>query len=121
MHKLEATRYTTRRDIRCFVFSGAAPLRASVKPTRVSASIGHSLRLNCSTEGYPVREVSWTKDSRPLYTSDRIKIIYNEVLVVNGVKRQDRGMYQCFVRNRFETVQAASEVIINGENTRRFI
>ncbi|XP_042142402.1 Down syndrome cell adhesion molecule-like protein Dscam2 [Ixodes scapularis] len=92
-----------------------APLRASVKPTRVSASIGHSLRLNCSTEGYPVREVSWTKDSRPLYTSDRIKIIYNEVLVVNGVKRQDRGMYQCFVRNRFETVQAASEVIINDE------
>lgn len=93
-----------------------APLRASVSPSRVSASIGHSLRLNCTTEGYPVRELTWTKDGRPLYTTDRVKLIYNKVLVVNGIKRQDRGMYQCFAKNQFESAQAAAEVILNGEH-----
>ncbi|XP_077560083.1 cell adhesion molecule Dscam1-like isoform X2 [Haemaphysalis longicornis] len=93
-----------------------AMLRASVTPARVSASIGHTLRLNCSASGYPVRELSWTKDARPLYSSDRVKLLFNdEVLVVNAVKRQDRGMYQCFVRNQFEMAQAAAEVILNDE------
>ncbi|XP_050039355.1 cell adhesion molecule Dscam1-like isoform X1 [Dermacentor andersoni] len=93
-----------------------APLRASVSPSRVSASIGHTLRLNCSATGYPVRELSWSKDARPLYASDRVKLLFDDrVLVVNAVKRQDRGMYQCFVRNQFEVAQAASEVILNDE------
>ncbi|KAK8776005.1 hypothetical protein V5799_030650, partial [Amblyomma americanum] len=93
-----------------------APLRATVSPARVSASIGHTLRLNCSAAGYPVRELSWTKDARPLYASERVKLLFDDqVLVVNAVKRQDRGMYQCFVRNQFEVAQAAAEVILNDE------
>ncbi|KAL1414485.1 hypothetical protein MTO96_000887 [Rhipicephalus appendiculatus] len=63
-----------------------------------------------------VRELSWSKDAKPLYASDRVKLLFDDrVLVVNAVKRQDRGMYQCFVRNQFEVVQGASEVILNDE------
>ncbi|KAH8026100.1 hypothetical protein HPB51_015449 [Rhipicephalus microplus] len=52
---------------------------------------------------------------KPLYVP-AVKLLFDDrLLVVNAVKRQDRGMYQCFVRNQFEVAQAASEVILNDE------
>ncbi|XP_064480158.1 cell adhesion molecule Dscam1-like [Ornithodoros turicata] len=93
----------------------SAPLRVMIVPSRASVSVGHTLRLNCSYHGFPVREVVWMKDTRPIYTNERIRIIYNELLVINSIKREDGGMYQCFVRNQFETAQDAAEVVLNDE------
>ncbi len=37
-----------------------------------------------------------------------------DVLRINSVKKEDRGMYQCFVRNDRESAQATGELKLGG-------
>jgi hypothetical protein len=47
---------------------------------------------------YSLKAVYWLKDGRPLGHSD-------PVLKITSVGKNDRGMYQCFVRNDKESAQ----------------
>ncbi len=52
--------------------------------------------------------VRWMKDGEDLGLAGR------DVLRINSVKKEDRGMYQCFVRNDRESAQATGELKLGG-------
>lgn len=59
--------------------------------------------FNCIYKGNPVRTITWSKDGKPLNLD-------GPVLRIDAVKKEDKGMYQCFVRNDQESAQASAEL-----------
>ena len=96
----------------------ATPLHVEVTPSLLSVHLGGSAEFRCietsqqSLQLAPSLSTMWLKDGRPLpgparSTGDR--------LLIPGVGREDRGMYQCFVRRaEGETAQAAAELQLGG-------
>lgn len=58
--------------------------------------------------------VTWKKDQRPLAASTRVRLLSREVLHITSVRREDRGMYQCFVFNDQDGAQGTAELKISG-------
>lgn len=56
------------------------------------------------------------KDGQPLRTGARIRAVSRERISVMSVAREDRGMYQCFVRNEYEMAQGIAELRLGGES-----
>lgn len=57
--------------------------------------------------------MTWYKDGRQLPSTGRGT---SEILVVNNVGREDRGMYQCIVRRaEGDTAQASAELQLGGK------
>lgn len=57
--------------------------------------------------------ITWYKDGRALPGSSRHN---SDHYVINGVGRDDRGMYQCLVRRpEGDTGQAAAELLLGGK------
>ena len=54
-----------------------------------------------------MKSVTWTKDGKRLPTSD-------SVIRIDAVRREDRGMYQCFVRNDQDSAQSTAELKLGG-------
>lgn len=71
--------------------------------------------FNCSIRGYPVSTVRWTKDSRFLKDSSRIRIASKNQLMLTSVRREDHGIYQCFAGNDGDSAQAAAQIMIGGK------
>ncbi|BES94143.1 IGc2 [Nesidiocoris tenuis] len=86
------------------VLTVTAPLVASVEPTVQTVDFGRPVLLTCNYEGNPVKTVSWIKDGKALPGQN------NAVMKIDSVKKEDKGMYQCFVRNEQESAQASAEL-----------
>ena len=69
---------------------------------------GRPATFKCSYRGNPVETVRWMKDGEDLGLAGR------DVLRISSVKKEDRGMYQCFVRNARESAQATGELKLGG-------
>lgn len=69
----------------------------------------------CSASGFPQAAFYWLKDGQPLRTGARIRIVSRERISVTSVAREDRGMYQCFVRNEHEMAQGIAELRLGGK------
>ncbi|XP_034252481.1 Down syndrome cell adhesion molecule-like protein Dscam2 [Thrips palmi] len=69
-----------------------APLSVHVLPPRQTVDVGKSADLVCQAAGFPRQQVRWLKDGRPL----------------RG--KEDRGMYQCVVRNDHDMAQGIAEL-----------
>jgi hypothetical protein len=93
----------------------ATPLHVEVTPPLLSVHLGGSAEFRCieSSQQSPTPQVTWYKDGRPLPGAARSN---GDRLVIPGVGREDRGMYQCVVRRpEGETAQAAAELQLGGE------
>lgn len=57
--------------------------------------------------GNPIKTISWLKDGKPLE--------HNEAIFrIEAVRKEDKGMYQCFVRNDQESAEASAELKLGG-------
>lgn len=67
--------------------------------------------------GSPIGLVQWFRNGELLVIdgSGKLKLLGPLVLVVNRVTRHDRGMYQCVVRNDWESAQGSAELRLGGE------
>ena len=63
--------------------------------------------FTCNYEGNPVKTIGWLKDGKNLNHEDG-------TLRIDAVKKEDKGMYQCFVRNDQESAQACAELKLGG-------
>jgi hypothetical protein len=94
----------------------ATPLHVEVTPPLLSVHLGGSAEFRCveaSQQSSPSLLITWFKDGRPLPGAARSS---GDRLVIPGVGREDRGMYQCVVRRaEGETAQAAAELQLGGE------
>ncbi|KAJ8866136.1 hypothetical protein PR048_033660 [Dryococelus australis] len=93
----------------------STPLQVEVSPTTLSVHLGGTAEFRCvetSRSSSPLL-ITWYKDGRPLPGSARGS---GDRLVIPGVGRDDRGMYQCLVRRaEGETAQASAELQLGGK------
>ncbi|KAB7494488.1 Hemicentin-1 [Armadillidium nasatum] len=89
------------------VLTVTAPLNAQVEPAVQTVEFGRPATFTCSYTGNPVKSVSWYKDGKPLKHKEA-------VLRIPNVGREDKGMYQCFVRNDQESAQGTAELKLGG-------
>ncbi|CAM1303017.1 Uncharacterised protein r2_g1303 [Pycnogonum litorale] len=76
--------------------------------TQKTVHDGNGIELNCHTTGYPIQNIHWTLNGEPIVS---LSIQENrEKIVIRNIGRHDRGMYQCFVRNQWEVVQATLQL-----------
>ncbi|XP_016662705.1 Down syndrome cell adhesion molecule-like protein Dscam2 isoform X43 [Acyrthosiphon pisum] len=90
------------------VLTVTAPLNAIVEPTIQTVDFGRPATLTCNYEGNPVKTISWLKDGKRLSSHD------GRVLRIDSVRKEDKGMYQCFVRNEQESAQGSAELKLGG-------
>ncbi|XP_043269645.1 Down syndrome cell adhesion molecule-like protein Dscam2 isoform X2 [Venturia canescens] len=89
------------------VLTVTAPLAAEIEPRTQTVDFGRPATFTCNVHGNPIKTVSWLKDGKPLGLED-------PVLRIESVKKEDKGMYQCFVRNDQESAQATAELKLGG-------
>ncbi|XP_055925124.1 cell adhesion molecule Dscam2-like isoform X2 [Argiope bruennichi] len=91
----------------------SAPLLVHLRPPYQALNIGQEATFNCNVTGYPVHTVTWKKDQRQIPPSSRVRLLSRDVLHISSVRREDRGMYQCFVFNDQEGAQGTGELKIS--------
>lgn len=84
-----------------------APLSANIEPQVQTVDYGRPATLTCQAEGNPIKSITWMKDGAALGHTDT-------VLRIEAVRREDKGMYQCFVRNDQESAQSTAELKLGG-------
>ncbi|XP_044018818.1 Down syndrome cell adhesion molecule-like protein Dscam2 isoform X22 [Aphidius gifuensis] len=89
------------------VLTVTAPLGAEIEPRSQTVDFGRPATFTCNVRGNPIKTISWMKDGKPLGHED-------PVLRIESVKKEDKGMYQCFVRNDQESAQATAELKLGG-------
>ncbi|XP_069177268.1 cell adhesion molecule Dscam1 [Procambarus clarkii] len=89
------------------VLTVTAPLSAQVEPNVQTVEFGRPATFTCTYKGNPVKSVAWLKDGVPINHKEA-------VLRIDTVSREDKGMYQCFVRNDQESAQATAELKLGG-------
>ncbi|XP_043509534.1 Down syndrome cell adhesion molecule-like protein Dscam2 isoform X7 [Frieseomelitta varia] len=89
------------------VLTVTAPLAAEIEPSTQTIDFGRPATFTCNVRGNPIKTVSWLKDGKPLGLEE-------PVLRIESVKKEDKGMYQCFVRNDQESAQATAELKLGG-------
>ncbi|XP_043680434.1 Down syndrome cell adhesion molecule-like protein Dscam2 isoform X16 [Vespula pensylvanica] len=89
------------------VLTVTAPLAAEIEPSTQTVDFGRPATFTCNVRGNPIKTISWLKDGKPLGLEE-------PVLRIESVKKEDKGMYQCFVRNDQESAQATAELKLGG-------
>lgn len=91
-----------------------APLHVEVTPPLLSVHLGGNAEFTCEVGTHPQAGphfITWYKDGRQLPGTGR----QSELLRLNGIGREDRGMYQCIVRrSEGDTAQASAELQLGG-------
>ncbi|XP_037298235.1 Down syndrome cell adhesion molecule-like protein Dscam2 [Manduca sexta] len=89
------------------VLTVTAPLKATVEPATQTVDFGRPAVFTCRYEGNPVKTITWLKDGKDIKHHDTI-------LRIESVKKEDKGMYQCFIRNDQESAGASAELKLGG-------
>ncbi|XP_034653928.1 Down syndrome cell adhesion molecule-like protein Dscam2 isoform X40 [Drosophila subobscura] len=89
------------------VLTVTAPLSAKIDPPTQTVDFGRPAVFTCQYTGNPIKTVSWMKDGKAMGHSE-------PVLRIESVKKEDKGMYQCFVRNDQESAEASAELKLGG-------
>lgn len=89
------------------VLTVTAPLSAKIDPPTQTVDFGRPAVFTCNFEGNPIKTIGWLKDGKPMKHSE-------PVLRIESVKKDDKGMYQCFIRNDQESAQASAELKLGG-------
>lgn len=64
--------------------------------------------------GFPITNIWWVKDGQPLRIGARVRLLARDQISITSVSKEDRGMYQCFAKNDYHTVQATAEMRLGG-------
>lgn len=89
------------------VLTVTAPLKATIEPQVQTIDFGRPAVFTCNFEGNPIKAITWLKDGKKIGHHDG-------VLRIESVKKEDKGMYQCFIRNDQESAEATAELKLGG-------
>ncbi|CAH2991217.1 unnamed protein product [Chilo suppressalis] len=89
------------------VLTVTAPLKSTVEPATQTVDFGRPAVFTCRFEGNPIKTLTWLKDGKDMNHHDA-------VLRIESVKKEDKGMYQCFIRNDQESAGASAELKLGG-------
>uniref|UniRef100_A0A1B0CC48 Ig-like domain-containing protein n=1 Tax=Lutzomyia longipalpis TaxID=7200 RepID=A0A1B0CC48_LUTLO len=86
------------------------PLNVHIAPPSQTIDLGKAAFFRCSVTGTPQSTITWLKDSQPLRTGARVRLLATDHIKITSTTKEDRGMYQCFATNDFNAVQATAEL-----------
>ncbi|XP_035704480.1 Down syndrome cell adhesion molecule-like protein Dscam2 isoform X15 [Folsomia candida] len=89
------------------VLTVTAPLAATVEPAVQTVDFGRPATFTCHYQGSPVKNITWMKNGKRLPQTEA-------VIRIDAVRREDRGMFQCFVRNDQDSAQSTAELKLGG-------
>ncbi|XP_063226995.1 cell adhesion molecule Dscam2 [Bacillus rossius redtenbacheri] len=91
----------------------SAPLSAHLQPQSQVVDVGKEAVFHCVSSGFPVTKVAWFANGRPVPAGRdaRFQVTSQpERLAVRALRKEDHGMYQCFVSNEWDMAQATAEL-----------
>ncbi|NWW37465.1 HMCN1 protein, partial [Panurus biarmicus] len=70
-------------------------------PGEVAVILNHEIHLECRAKGFPVPDIHWFKDGKPLFLGDpNVELLdRDQVLHIKSARRVDKGRYQCSATN----------------------
>uniref|UniRef100_A0A8C9N6Y6 Hemicentin-1 n=1 Tax=Serinus canaria TaxID=9135 RepID=A0A8C9N6Y6_SERCA len=70
-------------------------------PGEVAVILNQEIRLECRAKGFPVPDIHWFKDGKPLFLGDpNVELLdRDQVLHIKSARRVDKGRYQCSATN----------------------
>ncbi|EDO33294.1 predicted protein, partial [Nematostella vectensis] len=87
-------------------------------PQDTAIDLGSVLLWHCTATGYPTPVLTWQKNGQGFnpWWPPHIRILANNSLLINGVKREDAGSYQCraTINSLSNAIQAVLIVRVPG-------
>ncbi|NXB77102.1 HMCN1 protein, partial [Donacobius atricapilla] len=70
-------------------------------PGEVAVILNHEIHLECRAKGFPIPDIHWFKDGKPLFLGDpNVELLdRDQVLHIKSARRVDKGRYQCSATN----------------------
>ncbi|XP_060715450.1 immunoglobulin superfamily DCC subclass member 4 isoform X3 [Tachysurus vachellii] len=81
-------------------------------PESVSLSRGNTARFVCNSSGSPAASLLWLKDGDRLQWTARVKTQSPGVLLINQLRPDDAGYYQCLASNVLGTACATAKLSV---------
>lgn len=106
----------TSAEFTCWTNRAFDLLSASSSSVTISSSSTNMLSSALSQFSSTSASVTWRKDGVEIRPSLRTSFsAYGEKLRVATIQREDKGMYQCFVKSDMDMAQASAELRLGGE------
>ncbi|XP_078687492.1 hemicentin-1-like isoform X2 [Branchiostoma floridae x Branchiostoma belcheri] len=84
------------------------PPRVVKRPESKAVTVAGKVVLTCSVSGDPPPRIRWLKSGEFVKSSNRIQLLKNGSLVINGATAEDKGLYECRAFNEIGTVVAGT-------------
>ncbi|XP_051989685.1 immunoglobulin superfamily DCC subclass member 4-like isoform X1 [Xyrauchen texanus] len=81
-------------------------------PESVSLSRGNTARFVCNSSGDPPPVLRWLKNGEPVQSNARVKTQNPGVLLINQLRLDDAGYYQCIAVNSLGTACATAKLSV---------
>merc|ERR1719187_459413 len=99
-------RSLSRESSVCDILEGLPPTFADRSKVKVVEE-GTQLELDVRLVAIPEPEIIWKRDGKVIKDDQRVRIVkqkdvhaYRSIMLVKGVKKEDEGAYEVFVKNR---------------------
>ncbi|XP_029442673.1 vascular endothelial growth factor receptor kdr-like, partial [Rhinatrema bivittatum] len=73
-----------------------------------------TLHLECVVNGMPVPTITWLKNGYEMKPASGISLLVNNSLIIERVKKDDEGLYECKATNEMGEVRTAAFITIQG-------
>lgn len=91
-------------------------IQVTIQPKKITANSGENVLLTCIINGHPISEVKWTANGKVVSSNAGIDIKSKTELQIKHFNREHEGMFQCFASNKWEKVEASSQVVLGGKS-----
>ena len=85
-------------------------------PKDNTVALGHNVKLECGTKGYPKPILYWMKDNNRDFPADQemrfIKMPYTDDFFIVNAKQKDEGVYSCVAYNTVGEVVAHAKLTV---------
>ncbi|KAM8952873.1 vascular endothelial growth factor receptor kdr-like [Pelodytes ibericus] len=73
-----------------------------------------TLFLECRVNGTPTPNITWLKNGYVIKPASGITLLYNNSLIIERVKKDDEGLYECQATNEMGQVKMSAFITIHG-------
>uniref|UniRef100_A0A803W8Y0 Hemicentin 1 n=1 Tax=Ficedula albicollis TaxID=59894 RepID=A0A803W8Y0_FICAL len=86
-------------------------------PGEVAVILNQEIHLECRAKGFPVPDIHWFKDGKPLFLGDpNVELLdRDQVLHIKSARRVDKGRYQCSATNTAGKQVKEVRLVVHGK------
>ncbi|XP_069468649.1 vascular endothelial growth factor receptor kdr-like isoform X2 [Ambystoma mexicanum] len=82
--------------------------------SQLAVNSSSTLHLECRVDGRPAPTITWLKDGYRMKPASGISLLTNNSLIIDRVKKEDEGMYECKASNEMGQVSTSAYVTVEG-------